>query len=168
MRIVYDSGYGNSIGAPKGIQPGERSESVIVISAKPDKAEGGAKGQGLRLSGTDYELRLSPEAVARDREVRAHENAHLANLGGAAASGIIYDYATGPGGEQVAVGGRVAVKLSEVPGDPEATLRRALTVATAANAPDSPSGADMRTAAEAYRLAMKAGEEIRNRRLGVA
>ncbi|MBU0929189.1 MAG: hypothetical protein KKA67_15665, partial [Spirochaetes bacterium] len=37
--------------------------------------------------------RTSDEALARDREVRGHESAHLSALGPYAASGVIYDTA---------------------------------------------------------------------------
>lgn len=125
---------------------------------------GGLGGRdGVTEIGDGYVLALSPEARERDREVRAHENSHLAALGGAAASPIMYDTVAGPGGERVAVGGKVAVDLAEVPGDPRATLRKAKTIIAAANAPAEPSAADLRTAAAAYRLAGKAAEELRQR-----
>jgi len=104
--------------------------------------------------------KLSDEALARDREVRGHEHAHLSALGPYAASGILYDTASTPDGA-VATGGRVAVDLAEVPGDPEATLRKARTVLNAAQAPGDPSAADMRVAAEAYRLMAKAESDMR-------
>lgn len=157
MRIVYDTG----TGAPQRNLPhnGEaRRVDVLVIRSKEDAADNEG---GLRFSGAGYELRISDEALARDREVRSHEQKHLAALGGAAAGPIIYDTATGPGGESVAVGGRIAVDLAEVPGDPEATLRKANAVLAAARAPGDPSAADLRVAANADRLARKAREEIR-------
>lgn len=134
-----------------------RRETVIVISLRRTAVDGDGRSRG-------DEVRISDEALARDRQVRSHESAHLASLGGAAASGVSYDYAVGPGGERIAVGGKIAVDLSEVPGDPAATLRKARTIIAAANAPADPSAADLRTAAEAYRLAAKAAEDIRRER----
>jgi hypothetical protein len=81
-------------------------------------------------------------------------------LGGYAASGISYDMRTGPGGERIAVGGRIAVDMAEVPGDPRATLQKARTIYNAATAPGDPSAADMRVAADAYRLMQEAQDEL--------
>jgi hypothetical protein len=156
MRIVYDTG-DNHPSIPR-VPPGAgRREEVLVI--RTGKAADGDTG-GIRISGTDYEVRISEEAVSRDREVRNHEQSHLAALGGAAAGPIIYDYATGPNGESIAVGGRVAVDLSEVPGDPAATLRKANAILAAARAPGDPSAADLRVAAEAEQMAQRARMEM--------
>lgn len=161
MRIVYD--YGTTGPRVPHASPSDRGrrETVVVISARREGTEGALGEGGISIDGADYKVRVSDEALARDREVRAHENAHLAALGGAAASGIVYDTATGPGGESIAVGGRIAVDLAEVPGDPAATLRKARSVIAAANAPNDPSAADQRTAARAYALYRKAAEEMR-------
>ncbi len=172
MRIVYDyaSGQQGRIFPPPEAKPGGRDETVLVISRVPKGTPGGddsrsgygSANQGLTIAGTDYELNISDEALQRNQEVRAHEQAHLALLGGAAASPITYDTITGPGGERIAVGGKIAVDLSEVPGNPEETLRKAKAVIAAAYAPADPSAADQRTAAEAYRLERKAAEEMKN------
>jgi hypothetical protein len=180
MRVIYDYGLGGPRHTPHsptpsahGLKPGAQGETVIIISARREKADGaggegldGKGGAGLDRAGTDYRLTLSPEALERDREVRAHEEAHLAALGGAAASGIMLDYATGPNGERVAIGGSVKVDLSAVAGDPEATLRKAQAVIQAAGAPHESSGADKRTALRAYELAAKAKQEISAERKG--
>ena len=92
-----------------------------------------------------------------DAEVRAHEHAHVAALGKGV---IVYDTVTGPDGSTYAVGGGVAVDLSPVPGDPEATLRKARLAIQAAYAVGEPSGADMRVAAEAYQLEVEAQREV--------
>jgi len=104
--------------------------------------------------------KTSDEALARDAHVRGHENAHLSALGPYAASGILYATVNGADGESIAVGGRIAVDLAEVPGDPEATMRKARTVLNAAQAPGNPSAADMRVAARAYRLMQEAQAEL--------
>lgn len=93
--------------------------------------------------------------------MRAHEYTHLSALGPYAASGILYDTATGAEGETLAVGGRIAVDLAAVPGDPEATLRKARIILNAANAPGNPSAADQRVAARAYRLMQTAKADLR-------
>lgn len=158
MRVIYDYGFGVDKTSPVSIAGHRRSEQVLVVHAAKRAEE--SAGKGRSFSGDGYEVRLSDEALARDAQVRAHEQSHLAALGSAAASPVIYDLRTGPGGESVAVGGRVAVDLSEVPGDPEATLRKARAVIAAADAPREPSAADRATAERAYALASKAREDL--------
>jgi hypothetical protein len=163
MRVVYDADPYASDRRPRLPPFTGKGETVVVIGLRPAGDGAGLRGPAASSGGADgggYELRLSDEAVARDREVRAHERAHLAALGGAAASGILYDTAAGPGGESVAVGGRIAVDLAEVPGDPQATLRKARSVIAAAFAPGDPSAADLRTAARAYDLQRQARRDL--------
>jgi len=107
----------------------------------------------INLSRTLARTRLEEE----DAEVRAHEHAHVAALGKGV---IVYDTVTGPDGSTYAVGGGVAVDLSPVPGDPEATLRKAKLAIQAAYAVGEPSGADMRVAAEAYQLEVAAQADL--------
>jgi hypothetical protein len=97
--------------------------------------------------------------------VRQHEQAHLLALGPYAASGVSYSTARAPDGRSYAMGGSIAADLSEVPGDPRATLRKANAVRRAALAVGSPSSADMRVAAKAYRLARDAREQLEAERL---
>ena len=161
MRVVYNfpGNYSSPSPAPSAGK-GER-EQVLVVSAEKtsDTGASGAK-EGFSLSDRDYDVEISREALERNGEVRRHENAHMAALGSAADSGIIYNTMKGPGGETIAVGGKIAVDLSEIPGDPAATLSKARTIIGAAHAAASPSGGDMRTAAQAYRLASKAQEQL--------
>jgi hypothetical protein len=84
-----------------------------------------------------------------DRQVRAHELAHVAVGGRYVTSGASFDYQTGPDGRRYAVGGEVSIDTSEVPGNPQATLDKALVVLRAALAPANPSAQDRRVAAEA-------------------
>jgi hypothetical protein len=86
---------------------------------------------------------------ATDRHVRAHEQAHLAAAGQYAVGGPSYTYVTGPDGRRYAAGGEVALDVSPVGGDPEATIRKARVIEAAANAPADPSSQDRAVAAEA-------------------
>jgi hypothetical protein len=100
---------------------------------------------------------VEQQLQAIDAEVRAHEHAHLAALGG----GIVtYDTVIGPDGNPYAVAGGVPVSLSPVPGDPAATVRKAKILIQAAYAAGQPSAADMRVAAEAYQLEIQAQREL--------
>ena len=75
----------------------------------------------------------------RDQEVRLHEQAHLLAAGPYAKGAPSYTYQTGPDGQRYAVGGEVPIDLSPVPGNPQATLQKALTIRRAALAPTDPS-----------------------------
>ena len=96
---------------------------------------------------------------AIDRRVKAHEQAH-ASVGGIYAGSANFTYKTGPNGVRYAVGGEVPIDTSAVPGNPQATLRKASQVARAALAPADPSSTDRRIASSAQALATKARFEI--------
>jgi hypothetical protein len=109
---------------------------------------------------TQEEQEQVNELKDRDREVRAHEQAHLAAAGGYARGGPSYEYQRGPDGQRYAVGGHVNIDTAPVPNDPEATIRKAQTVRNAANAPAEPSSQDRSVAAQASRLESQARQEI--------
>jgi hypothetical protein len=95
-----------------------------------------------------------------DRQVRAHELAHVAVGGRYVTSGASFDYQTGPDGRRYAVGGEVGIDTSEVPGNPQATLAKAQIILRAALAPANPSAQDRRVAAEAVATIQQARIEI--------
>ncbi len=97
--------------------------------------------------------------VARDREVRSHEQAHAA-AGGQYAGSPTYSFVRGPDGLNYAVGGEVSIDTSPVSGDPEATLRKAQVIRAAASAPAEPSPQDRRVAAQAASLEADARVEL--------
>jgi len=99
------------------------------------------------------------ELVARDREVRSHEQAHAA-AGGQYAGSPTYSFVRGPDGLNYAVGGEVSIDTSPVSGDPEATLRKAQVIRAAASAPAEPSPQDRRVAAQAANLEADARAEL--------
>jgi len=103
------------------------------------------------------------EMKARDREVRAHEQAHMAAGGQYVTHGATYSYEQGPDGQRYATGGEVGIDTSAESGDPEATIRKMQTVRAAALAPAEPSGQDLKVAAEAAQAASKARSELRDK-----
>ena len=109
---------------------------------------------------SEQELKQVQELKTRDREVRAHEAAHLAAAGSLAIGGASYSYQRGPDGVQYAVGGEVSIDTSAVAGDPEATLEKAQRIRSAALAPAQPSSQDLNVAAQAAQLAVQARAEI--------
>jgi len=97
--------------------------------------------------------------AARDREVRAHEQAH-ASVGGVHAGHPHYELTSGPNGVRYAVGGHVNIDISPVKGDPQATLDKMQQVQRAALAPANPSAQDRAVAAKANAKAAEARAEL--------
>ncbi len=134
-----------------------RSESVDLVDTLEISAEGEAQ---LAAQLTPDQQRRVTELKSRDREVRSHEQAHLAAAGPYARGGPSYEYSIGPDGRQYAVGGEVQIDVSPVAGDPEATIRKAQVVRAAASAPAEPSGQDRQVAAAAAQMEAKARAEL--------
>lgn len=109
---------------------------------------------------TQEQEREVAELKARDAEVRAHEQAHVAAAGGHTNGGIKYEFQRGPDNQQYAIGGHVNIDTAPVAGDPEKTIQKAETVRRAALAPTDPSGADKQVAAKASRTASAARTEM--------
>lgn len=126
-------------------------------SANKQVATGGANLNAARLS--PAELQQVEKLKARDRAVRAHEQAHQAAAGGLATGGASYTYQRGPDGVNYAIGGEVPISLSEGR-TPEATIDIARTVRAAALAPADPSPQDRAVAAEAGQLEARALAEL--------
>ncbi len=118
--------------------------------------------QELGASAARHRMRAA--LATADVAVKAHEQTHIAIAGPYAEGAPQYIYAMGPDGTLYAVGGSVKVDVEPVPGDPEATLRKAEALMQAALGPGEPSAADMRIAADAYRMAMQAKREIEEER----
>ena len=130
---------------PLGLKPPASPDTGIA--AQESGAEGAAASSG------DEELTQEEQAQvaklqARDREVRAHEQAHAA-AGGAQAGAPSYTYEKGPDGKQYAVGGEVPIKASASSNDPRAAIQQLEQVVRAALAPAQPSGQDRAVAAGA-------------------
>ena len=117
-------------------------------------------------SSTKVTLELTPEQrkqleqlAATDREVRAHEQAHV-NVGRELIlSGPTYEFETGPDGKNYAISGEVQIDTS--PGKtPEETVPKAQRIRATALAPPDPSPQDQRVAAIASQLEMDARAEL--------
>lgn len=106
------------------------------------------------------EIKQVAELKARDREVRAHEAAHMAAAGGLARGGASFSYQQGPDGRHYAVGGEVSIDTAAVAGDPQATIIKAQTIRAAALAPAQPSSQDRAVAAAAAQMEAAARAEL--------
>ena len=94
-----------------------------------------------------------------DRQVRAHEQAHLSVGGDLVRGGASFTYQTGPDQQRYAVAGEVSIDVS--PADtPQETLPKAAHIRAAALAPADPSAQDQSVAAQAERMAGEARMEI--------
>lgn len=105
------------------------------------------------------DIELIRELAQRDREVRAHEQAHLA-VGGQYAGPVSFVYERGPDGRRYAVGGEVAIDTSPIPNNPQATVIKADQVRRAALAPADPSPQDRKVAAQAIQMKLQAQVEV--------
>lgn len=118
------------------------------VEATGGISDGSGSAKAVSFGLSEEMQQVVDELRARDREVRDHEQAH-ARVGGEFAGEPSYTYQTGPDGKQYAVGGEVPIDVSEVPGDPEATIAKMEVVKAAALAPAEPSSADKQVAAQA-------------------
>ncbi|MGH1461484.1 MAG: putative metalloprotease CJM1_0395 family protein [Neptuniibacter sp.] len=125
---------------------GDTVNTRTAKSADPEKIE-------------QLELEQTRELSKRDREVRAHEQAHAA-IGGQYTSAPSYSYERGPDGRLYAVEGEVRIDTSPIPNDPKATLEKAETIQRAALGVAEPSSADRAAAADARAMAADARAEI--------
>lgn len=149
---------------------------VRVDSASPDPLSPRNDSSALQTDGVQQraaeqaqqrELQLLKN---RDREVRAHELAHVAAGGQYVTSGARLEYEKGPDGRLYAVGGEVSIDTSPIAGDPRATLLKAQVIQRAAMAPANPSAQDRQVAAQAGVMALQARVElaVESREDGVA
>jgi len=133
--------------------------SAVVLQVREGQNGGSSAAVQPRQGLADAEKAEVEHLKARDREVRAHENAHAAT-GGAYTGAPSYDYARGPDGVQYAVGGHVDIDVSPVPNDPKATIAKLDVVRSAALAPARPSGQDRAVAAAASAGSREAEAEL--------
>lgn len=129
-----------------------------TTSQQASTAPGAGSSQNGTATLSEEEEKQVEQLKARDSEVRAHEQAHMAAAGGVSVSGPSYSYQQGPDGKRYAVGGHVNIDVS--PGrTPADTLRKAQAVQRAALAPAEPSGQDQAVAAQARQMALQAMAE---------
>lgn len=107
----------------------------------------------------NQEKQVVAKLKARDRSVKAHEQAHVAAAGNLVISGPSYTYQKGPDGVNYAIGGQVNIDTSKEP-TPEATIQKAQQIRRAALAPAQPSAQDRAIAAKATQLAVEARAEL--------
>ena len=135
-------------------QQGREDSGSEQQQASEDTPEEEQDQQQLELEQQQIE-----KLKARDTEVRVHEQAH-ASVGGQYAGSPSYEYQRGPDDTNYAVDGEVQIDVSEIPGDPQATIDKMQTVRAAALAPAEPSSADRAIAADATQKMAAAQAEL--------
>lgn len=142
-------------------EPHRRTEPAERPARETSTAESGTEKPKDRSPQAldDRELRIIQTLRARDREVRAHEQAHLLAAGGLA-RGVSFSFTVGPDGLTYATSGEVSVDSSPVAGDPAATIRKADAIRRAALAPANPSTQDHNVAASASQMEIHARAEL--------
>ena len=143
--------------APLGTLSPQRVNTSNISSTSSNQEE---QDKQLEAEIRRQENQITQKLRARDREVRAHEAAHLAAGRPYVTGGPSFTYQRGPDGRSYAIGGEVQLDASEIADDPDATLSKADTVRRAALAPADPSPQDLRVAADATQMAAQARLEI--------
>ncbi len=150
-----------------GIQKPETAGKENSSGRIPDDSAGKDQKKDTKATSGNPAKEHDPEELAvinelkrTDREVRAHEAAHVAAGGQYVQGGASFEYKTGPDGKRYAVGGEVQIDTSEVPDDPQATIEKMEVVKRAALAPKNPSSQDRSVAAAANRAQAQARVEL--------
>jgi len=130
--------------------------AIASATANP-VSESAAQTSGQELS--PEQRREVEQLRQRDREVRQHEQAHVAAGGQYVRGGPRYEFTTGPDGRRYVTGGSVDIDVSPER-TPEATIVKAQVVRRAALAPAQPSPQDRAIAAQASAMEQDARREI--------
>lgn len=139
------------------------------LSDEEDQEDKGGKGEKAskepaldeKKGGlTEEEKKELEKLKERDRQVRQHEQTHVAESGGSVKGVPHYEYETGPDGRRYAVGGYCEVDMS--PGrTPEETARKARAIERGSLAPpaDELSDADRQVARAAKQMSQNAQKQ---------
>ena len=140
----------------------EDSQAFRPVSAASDTESAQNNEQNLNDAREQRQLQQEQDLIrqlaSRDREVRAHEQAHAA-VGGRYAGAPQYQFQRGPDGVNYAVGGEVPIDISKE-ATPQETIQKMQIVRRAALAPAEPSGQDRRVAAQASASEAEARAEL--------
>lgn len=155
--VEISAGYRSAAADKSGDPASAGSEKTGNASGERNGESGKAKAADGQDLSEDEQKQLD-ELKSRDREVRAHEQAHK-SAGGGYAGAASYEYQMGPDGQRYAVGGEVSIDASKEK-DPEATIAKMKIIQAAALAPSEPSGQDRAVAAAAAQAEMQARQEL--------
>ncbi len=151
------SGGRGSVAVPQGATTADAGVKAYQQAAQ--KMVAAAGGEAAATTDPKVAAQLA-RLKAADTAVRAHEAAHVAAGGSYVRGGASFTYEVGPDGKQYAVAGEVGIDISAVPGDPQATILKMITVRAAALAPADPSSTDRAVAAAASQAEAAARAEL--------
>ena len=166
----------NSESDTKPSQPnGEINDAAIIsqeaknlLNAEKAHSEMSHEGKDKRQKDSSSKNDLTPEEKqkikemeSRDKEVKAHEQAHKAASQGINSSSPSYETKKGPDGKDYIVSGEVKISFTPTE-DNEANLEKAKTLRNAALAPAEPSSQDLKVAQDATRMIFEYSQKIQN------
>ncbi|MBK1679361.1 putative metalloprotease CJM1_0395 family protein [Rhodocyclus tenuis] len=133
------------------------SSSSSATAGRAPAAQSRADAAGTAMT---PEQQRQVQALANiDRQVRQHEQAHLAVGRDLVRGGASYEYQQGPDGKRYAVAGEVSIDASPA-STPEKTIPKAIHIRNTALAPADPSAQDQSVAASAARMEAEARQEL--------
>ncbi len=140
----------------------DASNGVKSARDKSAKSGSGAEARENKSAGNEKLSRDEQREVEKlkqtDKQVRAHEAAHVSAGGRYIKKAATYTFKTGPDGKRYAVGGEVSIDVSEAQ-TPEATIQKMRVVRAAALAPADPSSQDYTVANKAAQKSAEAHVE---------
>ena len=150
--------------------PGGARPNAGTATTRQDAAPAAGKAGSTGPRGLEDQSSLDPREQQelerlqqRDREVRQHEQAHIAAGGQYVRGGAQLSYTRGPDGRQYATGGEVSIDVSPE-STPQATIAKAQVVRRAALAPANPSPQDRQVAAQATQMELEARQQLAEER----
>ncbi len=109
---------------------------------------------------SDSDKKIVDKLKQIEREVRAHEQAHITSGGGLVRGGATYTYQSGPDGKKYVVGGEVQIDTSVNTDDLQGAISTMRQVRQAALAPVDPSDQDKAVANEASKKEAEARSQL--------
>jgi hypothetical protein len=153
------SSIGSSIGTYRSLAGAARKSGGGTGASSADATDGASATGTTTGAQTPQAQQQLQKLKQSDSNVRKHEAAHQA-AGGGNAGAASFTYTRGPDGKSYATAGEVQVDISPET-EPSATISKMEQVKAAALAPDDPSPQDLRVAAQADALKLKAQSELR-------
>ncbi len=153
------SSIGSSIGTYRALAGTARKGGGGTGASSTDNAEAASATGSATSVQTPQAQQQVQKLKQADANVRQHEAAHQ-SAGGGNAGAASFTYTRGPDGKSYATAGEVQVDISPE-NEPSATISKMEQVKAAALAPNDPSPQDLRVAAQADALKLKAQSELR-------
>jgi hypothetical protein len=126
----------------------DEADETDEAADKPEVGGAGSGKAGVAELAPDEQAVVN-ELRAIDREVRAHEQAHISAGGAYIRGAASFQYQRGPDNKSYAVGGEVGIDTAPERDDPRATITKMQAVRAAALAPADPSAQDRAVASAA-------------------